>query len=64
MDYDYVVNNYINKKYGKENIKKKSKAKNIGLLGATEFTLNSGETKVAYFHYQLEEVCIVGEPWW
>ncbi|APH13642.1 hypothetical protein NPD5_3850 [Clostridium sporogenes] len=63
MDYYSVVKEYANKRYGKENIETSRKANEIGTLGATEFTLKDGNKLIAYFHYQLEKVCVLGEPW-
>lgn len=62
--YQIWVNDYAIKRYGKENIITKRLAKELGTLGATEFTLKDSSKIVVYFHYQLEKVCVLGEPWW
>lgn len=62
--YQQWVQTYAFNRYGKENIINQRFAHEVGVLGATEFTLKDESKIVVYFHYQLEKVCVAGEPYW
>lgn len=61
INYYSHVSDFIDSKYGKENIKDKTNIeREIGVLGAIKFKIKE-EEKIAYFHYQLGYCVIAGE---